>query len=93
MSLRSTFHNHRHIQPVSRQVCATGSYPITSCPDGNHQILQGNLSTLNFHKAFRVFSSNFHYLTCKLLKVIAFCYSYLDPILYFVFRQSHSKLP
>ena len=81
MSLRSTFRNHRHIQPVSRQVCATGSYPITSCPDENHQILQGNLSTLNFHKAFRIFSLKFHHFTYKMLKVIAFCYSYLDPYL------------
>nr|DAU29379.1 MAG TPA: membrane protein [Caudoviricetes sp.] len=32
-------------------------------------------------------------MTCKITTVIAFCYSYLDPILYFVFQQPHSKLP
>ena len=32
IDLRLTNHNHYHIQPVSRRVCAIGSYPITSRP-------------------------------------------------------------
>lgn len=32
IDLRLTNHNHYHIQPVSKRVCAIGSYPTTSRP-------------------------------------------------------------